>query len=334
MSVIFERYGFHFTPTKLTTKSGEPMFLVVKMKGRSTVEAPRLMVWEHSEDEYVSFINEKQIKAAMVMLDDFSFLTKCPDIEMLDLFPSLQAPNHISYEPIYQMPSLRFLGPQTVYGYDDRYWTELDCGKLASASKLEFFAASCRRGINNISALTGLKTLHLSSYNKANNLKDAVGSATLDSLSLLMCRINSLEGIQITKALQVVKLDCCYKLENIDALYECRDTVQGLIIDSCTKIKDYSVLGELKNLTRLSLIGSGKIQSLAFLDRLPKLKNFHLSINVEDGDLSYCDRLESVSIYPNRRHYNRKDENFHRKKYDEAIRGDEGIEEWRQNVMR
>lgn len=334
MAVIFERFGFHFTTSVISTETGKLLFLVVKMKGRSSVEYPRLSVWEYSEEEYVSFIQERQIKAAMVLLDDFSFLSRCPSIEMLDLYPSYQAPNHISFDPVYEMPALRMLEPTTVYGYDDCHWSEFDCGKLKSAPTLEWFGASCKKGIRNIGALSGLKSLLLSSYNKSDDLRDAIGSAVLDTLSLLMCRVKNLEGLQNSKNLTVLKLDSCYKLENIDALYSARDSLQGLFIDGCKNIRDYSVLGELHNLTRLTLAGSGKIPTLSFLDRLPKLKTLTLSMDVEDGDLSWCDRLEHVSVYPNRRHFNRKDEDFPHLKRPEVVLGDEAIETWRRHVLR
>lgn len=331
--IIFSRSGFHFTANALTTSSGEPLYLVVKMKGRSTVESPHLPVWEHSEEEYVSFIQERQIKSVYVILDDFTFLTKCPSIEMLTLIPSDQAPNHISFEPVYQMPALKQLDLTNVYGKKDNYWSEFDCGRLLSGRDLQWFGTDCKKGIKNIASLTGLKSLILSSY-KENDLNEAIGSASLDTLSLLYCRNRSLDGIQVSKALQVVNLNHCSQLESIDGLYDIRETLQGLIIDTCNKIKDYSVLAELRRITRLSISGSGKIPTLSFLDQLPELKWLYLGVDVEDGDLSYCDRLEDVSIYPNRRHFNRKDEDFPKKKRPDAIFGDEGIDEWRQHVMR
>ena len=332
--VVFERFGFHFTTTAISTETGKQLFLVVKMKDRSSVDSPRLSVWEYSEEEYVSFIREKQVKAAMVILDDFSFLSKCPSIEMLTLLPSYQAPNRVSFEAVYQMPALKMLQPRTVYGADDRHWSEFNCERLVTAPTLEWFGASCKKGVKNLGALTGLKSLLLSSYNKADDLRDAIGSASLDTLSLLRCGVNSLEGLQRSKCLKVLKLASCFRLENIDALSGARDTLRGLVIEGCKGIKDYSVLGELKKLTRLSLAGSGTIPSLSFLDQLPELKTLTLSMNVEDGDLSYCDRLEHVAVYPNRRHYNRKDEDFPHLKRPDVTLGDEGVAVWRQHVLR
>ena len=106
------------------------------------------------------------------------------------------------------------------------------------------------------------------------------------------------------------------------------------MIDSCKNIRDYSVLSELKNLTRLSLLGSGKIPSLSFIEQLPELKTLTFTIDIEDGDLSYCEGLEHVSFYPNKRHFNRKGEDFPKKKRPYVILGDEGIDAWRQHVLR
>ena len=58
----------------------------------------------------------------------------------------------------------------------------------------------------------------------------------------------------------------------------------GLVIDNCNKIRDYSVLSELKQLTRLSLCGRGAIPTLSFVEQLPNLKTLMLSVDVEDGE--------------------------------------------------
>ncbi len=335
MSTIIERHGFHFIPTSRVTEHGaEPaLSLVVKMKGRSSVEFPRLSVWEYSEDEYVDFINQRGIEDATVILDDFSFLKRCPGLKMLTLFPSYEAPKGISYEPVYQMPNLRMIEPNTVYGYADRKWTELDCAKLASAGRLEVFQANCRKGVKGLGALRNLRSLSVSNFPES-DLSQAIGSASLDSLSVLKGKLKSLKGLEHTQKLKALRLSDCYQLENIDTLYDAHRTLTGLVIDNCKRIQDYSVLASLSSLTRLSLIGTGSIPSLSFLPQLPNLRTLTLGVNVEDGDLSYCDGLQHVSFYPNRRHYNRKDEDFPKMKRPEMILGDERIEPWRQTILR
>lgn len=331
MIPIFERHGFHFARRAITTSTGENMFLIIKVPGRSSVEYPKYSVWEYSEDEYVEFINKFDIKCADVLLDDFSMLTRCPGLEMLNLYPSFQAPNHVSYEPVYQMPNLRMLQPTTVYSYD-KYWTEFDCAKLLSANKLEWFGADCKKGIKNLNSLTGLKTLSLSHY-KAPDMSEVVNSSRLDTVDLLRCGIQSLKGLEKTSSLKVLKLSTCTMLKDIDALYDAGSDLQGLVIESCSKIEDFSVLGSLKNLKRLSLIGTGSIPSLSFIDELPNLRTLVIEMTITDGDLSYCDRLENTSVIKNKRHHNRKNSQFPKLQRPYVTFGDEEIEEWRRHVI-
>lgn len=330
--ILYEYKGYHFTSNICTTKDGRNLFLVVKMRNRSTVMTPRISSWEYTEDEYVSFIRENQIPCAMLILDDFSMLSRIPEIQMLELLPSFQAPNHVSYEPVYEMPNLRMINPRTIYGEDDRKWTEFDCGRLESAGKVEYFSANCRKGIKNINALSNLKSLLLSGYN-ASDLHDVVGSDTLDTISILMGKMESLNGIEQTNALKVLQIQDCYGLSDISALSNAGASLQGLVLENCRKIRDYSVLGELRELRRLSLIGTGSVSSLSFIEKLPKLETLLLTMNVDDGDLSVCDRIHTVRIWPNRRHFNRKAENFPKRGLDEITRGDENVEDWRRRVI-
>ena len=102
MAFIYDRFGFQFEKKTLSTDY-DKFFLIIKMPGRSTVEYPVFRTSEYPEEMYVDFINQRKIKCANVLMDDFSFLKKCPDLEMLCLYPSLQAENHVSYEPVYGM---------------------------------------------------------------------------------------------------------------------------------------------------------------------------------------------------------------------------------------
>ena len=97
MAFIYDRFGFQFEKKTLSTDY-DKFFLIIKMPGRSTVEYLVFRTSEYPEEMYVDFINQRKIKCANVLMDDFSFLKKCPDLEMLCLYPSLQAENHVSYE--------------------------------------------------------------------------------------------------------------------------------------------------------------------------------------------------------------------------------------------
>ena len=57
------------------------------------------------------------------------------------------------------------------------------------------------------------------------------------------------------------------------------------------------------------LVCLDRICSLFFLKNMPKLKYFHLTMNVVDGDLSLCEHVPYVKIQ-NRKHYSHKDKNL------------------------
>ena len=201
MNTIFERDGFHYIPTNRTTGNREKriLSLVVKMKGRSSVDFPDVSIWEYPEAAYVEYINSHGVEDATVILDDFSFLTRCRGLKYLTLFPSFQAPNHISYDPVYQLPDLLMLEPHTVYGYDGRKNTVFDCEKLNAKDKIQSFSA-VSKGVFNIAALSQLRSLSLIKR-PGTDLRDQVGSPVLDSLYLLLCRqLESLNGIEQSKS--------------------------------------------------------------------------------------------------------------------------------------
>ena len=328
MALLTNKDGFSYSIGKYMRES-----LIIMQKDRSFTFDRRYHICPHSEDEFVAYINHKKVKDAEIILDDFSILDRCHVLEGLYLLPSFEAPNHISYEPVYRMPNLRKLEPCMVYGENDRRWTEFDCARLESAHKLEWFGADGKKNLlKNVYALDGLKSL-LISHCRGENLKDYVGSPVLDTLELLRCGMKTLDGMETTRQLKVLNLVSCSKLESIEALESAAETLTGLVIHGCPNLKDYSVLSKLKKLKRLSLIGSGNIQSLRFLEQLPELKTLLLGKNVLDGDLSYCDRLWHVGLYPNRRHYNRKSDRLPKHPKDEHVYGDEEIESWRRGVI-
>jgi hypothetical protein len=85
-----------------------------------------------------------------------------------------------------------------------------------------------------------------------------------------------------------------------------RDTLQALVIDTCGKIRDFSVLKELRNLKYLRLVGSNVLPDISFIKELPNLTMFEFLMNTEDGDISECMNLPFARI-KNRKHYSHKD---------------------------
>lgn len=98
------------------------------------------------------------------------------------------------------------------------------------------------------------------------------------------------------------------------------DSLEYLQIESCGKIKEFSVLKELHNLEFLILKGSNILPDLSFLEYLPNLKYLHLTMNVADGDMSLCKNIPYVRIQ-NRRHYSHKDSDMSKEEiqYQEVV---------------
>ena len=161
---------------------------------------------------------------------------------------------------------------------------------------------------------------------KNRDLTDLFCSTEVDTLSLIQCGMNSLNGIEASRKMQCVYLHYNRCLNDISALGKVKETLRALRIENCPKIQDFSVLGELENLELLELTGSNVLPSLYFLKRMKSLKTFVFSVNVLDGDLSPCLGLSYVYSEKDRRHYNLKDADMPRGK---CFRGNENIEEWR-----
>lgn len=113
------------------------------------------------------------------------------------------------------------------------------------------------------------------------------------------------------QAKQIRKIGLAYnsRLEDISQLSEVKETLVSLEIDTCGRIKDFTVLFELQNLEELRMVGSNKLPNLNFIYNMPKLKSFIFMMNTENGELSMCERIPYVAI-KNRKHYSHKDKDF------------------------
>ena len=328
---IFQDNGFFFDTGRADCLENE-CYLLMSVRGHSTGFYPSLPASDKSVQDYVDYINDNRIERVAALIDDFSFLKDCQSIRRLDIYPSFEAHPNVSMEGVYQLKNLQLLQVHTVYGLNDRHYTHFDCAMLKSAATLEWFSANCRKGITNFQALNALKSLIVSNY-KHHDLTSLIGSNSLDTLSILNSNISSLKGLDISDKVAVIRIEDCHKLDDISTLSYCADTLKGLLISDCNRIKDYSPLSSLHHLVRLTLWGSGSIDNLSFVKDMPLLKTITLGVNVQDGDLSPLDSIESVSIYPFRRHYNRKQSDYTKKNNKPSIRGDEGIEAWRRHVL-
>lgn len=253
-------------------------------------------------EEHIVYIQERRVKKALVIAEDISFLRRCPTLENLRIIPPYSA-NDFDYSPLYDMPNLKQLNCQSVYGPKDNLSADIDYGRIPGLEQLHLGG---KKGHRNINALHGLRILSLAQGQPASKTLTDLDVAALEDLDLCQSPVRTLSGIEDAKCLCKLGLRYCRQLEDISALASIRDCLTLLDIESCGKIKDFSVLAELHHLEHLRLYGSNSLPDLSFLEKMPKLKTFTFTMNVLDGDLRRCMDIPYASCR-NRKHYNLKD---------------------------
>lgn len=295
--------------------------IVIKYPQDAVCFSPRLPNSKRSLEEHIALINELKIEKALVIAENISFIVECPSLRHFSITPADNAGNDFDYSPLYDMPEIKSLYCATVYGKNEEFFTTVDYSKVKG---VESFSV-CDSGDLNYQNISTVKDLSLSGF-KDQDLKNAFSSSKLDTLTLIQCKVKSLEGIHKTKKMQCLYLYYNRYLKDISALQNVKKTLRALRIENCPKIEDFSVLGELENLELLELSGSNELPSLSFLKTMKNLKTFVFSMNVKDGDLSPCLNLSYVYSIKNRKHYNLKDMDLPKGQY---VHGNETIELWR-----
>lgn len=277
------------------------------------IVTPVLIRSRRSLDEHIEYIRQNNIKKAIIAAEDIRFLEQCPSLEYVWIIPSITAEN-FDYAPVYKLQNLKWLNCETMYGLRAMYdvpekvkVANLDYSRIQGVRRL---VVSGAQGHQNVNMAESVRTLYFASgFPEADTLSGFVPGKDLQSLSICQAPIRSLDGIEVAGKLRRLELAHDRRLTDISALASIRESLVYLNIEACGKIKDFSVLSELKNLEFLFLKGANRLRDLSFLDDLPNLKHLHLTMNVEDGDLSICEKLPYVRIQ-NRRHYSHKNEDL------------------------
>lgn len=269
----------------------------------AVIDSPALLRSRKSLQDHVEYIRNNNVKKAIVVAEDISFLTQCPSLEYLWIIPAIAAKD-FDYSPIYEMPNIKWLLCETMYGENDEKVSTVDYSRFHGLKSLGVNGAKGHLNVHEAKEVVSL--VFDFGFPIAKTLTGFIPGKALENFSLNQSPIQSLEGIE--EASQLRRLDLSYnrRLTDISALCHLGQTLRYLEIDTCGKIRDFSVLKELHNLEFLTLKGSNILQDLTFLKHMPKLKTLHLTMNVEDGDLSLCEQLPYARI-KNRKHYSHKD---------------------------
>jgi len=113
--------------------------------------------------------------------------------------------------------------------------------------------------------------------------------AKLKNIMLIQPGFSSLDGLEIASCLVDLRLTMARKLENIDALVHCAQTLTKLEIDGCKKIGSYDAIEKLVNLSYLIISNSSDLKSISFIEKMPKLVTLSIfETKLLDNDLSHC----------------------------------------------
>jgi len=277
--------------------------IVVFNPADALIVSPVFLRSRKTLDEHIEYIRKNDIKKAIVVAEDINFLKQCPGLEYLKVYPAVEA-NEFDYSPIYEMPNIKWLQCQTIYGVNEDKVSTIDYSRFHGVKRI---GVSGGKGHLNVHTAKEVVSLFFDfGFPNAKTLTGFISGEALENFSISQSPIQSLEGIEVASQLRRLELAYNRRLSDISALCHLGETLRYLEIDTCGKIRDFSVLKELHNLEFLILKGSNILPDLSFLKEMPKLKVFHLTMNVEDGDLSLCGQLPYARI-KNRKHYSLKD---------------------------
>lgn len=201
------------------------------------------------------------------------------------------------------MLDLKYLMATTEYGdHLNPVITNIDYSKINGLEKV----TASGRGHINLNKLCSVQALDLSDL-KMLDLDGMECYKSLKKLDILKTGIKSLHGIEKFKQLQWLSLSYERGLSKMSEIVGVSDTLRALYIENCPRIKEFSFLERLVNLEHLSLHGNNKIPNVDFLKRMPKLKSFTFSMEIENGNLDSCLDVPYVWCKKGKKHYNLED---------------------------
>lgn len=161
---------------------------------------------------------------------------------------------------------------------------------------------------------SGITSLRLSKYKSVTgDLADFPAFPALEELELVQSTIHSLAGISRFDKLWKIELHHMNKLELLGPLH--LPHLRSFIASACKKIADHEELGSCGNLEELKLHDCGTIKTIAFVERLKKLKTFRfMKTDVLDGDLLPLRRLDDV-YFTEKKHFSHKTSDMNQSAY-------------------
>lgn len=183
----------------------------------------------------------------------------------------------------------------------------IDLSNLIKLKYLDIEWSKNIEGLRNCKELVQLVLWHFNP--KSKGFSDIYDIPNLQHLTLYHSNIQNLNGITKFNKLKILELDYMKNLIDVSSLIHLKSHLKELILDHCKKVKDFSILTELKNLTLLGFCHCGDIPDIKFIKYLKNLEILAFeSTNIIDGDLSSCLELTKLKHigFSNKRHYSHK----------------------------
>ena len=303
-------YTDEFSFRELNGISNKKDAIVMLNPSDAVALSPAYIKSRKTLEEHIEYVNKNKIRKAFVVAEDVEFIKRCPDLEYMHIIPAITAEN-FDYSPIYELKKLKWLQCETLYGVNEDKVATIDYSQLTGLKQLVLNGS---KGNLNVHHAENIEALSFRKYPASKNLRGIIPGKSLNSFSLALSSVQSLDGIEEASQLCRLELLCNRSLCDISALRTCQETLGYLEINTCGKIKDFSVLSELCNLEYLILWGNNILDDVSFLEKMPKLKYLRLTMNVRDGNLRLCEQFPCVEIQ-NRRHYSHKNEDLPKESY-------------------
>lgn len=159
------RNGFVFTSVGSETNVFDG--IVIRSPETSNVSSPVLGLSEKTLEEHIALVNEYQLEKAVVVANSLEFITRCPSLRFLNIYPSDCADANFDYSPLYQMPNVEYLRCETNYGTQQKLSTTIDCSRISGLRYL--FLSDC--GHLNFKELNTLESLNINNFKNLKSLE-------------------------------------------------------------------------------------------------------------------------------------------------------------------
>ena len=277
--------------------------IVIFNPPNASVVSPVFLRSKKSLAEHIDYIASQKIKKAVIVANDLDFLPQCPSLEYLWILPAIDT-LQFDYSPIYKLPNIKWLRCETMYGETEQKTTDVDYCHFPNLQMLSLRGPYGHNNVHHTSKVVSLSCDR--GYPNSTDLINVFSGTALKNLSICQSPIRTLNGIEAGSRIRRVELSYNRRLEDISALRSLKDSLVYLEIDTCGKVKDFSVLSELSKLEFLILKGSNVLPDLCFLNFLPQLKCLHLTMDVADGNTSLCKKIPYAKL-KNRKHFTHTD---------------------------